>query len=130
LGNNYAGYMGYITANIGSATGTIIGTGTTPPALDDYCLSGTMITAFTSSSNISKGSDEQGDYLEALHTITNTGSEPFTIGEIGLVGRSSNATNASSRFLFERTVLDEPVTIPAGGVGQVTHKIRMIFPVA
>ena len=28
----------------------------------------------------------------------------------------------------ERTVLETPVTIPAGGVGQVTYTIRMNYP--
>ena len=124
--------MSRLMNTLASSCGAIIGTGTVPPTMDDYCLSGTLITTFTATGAVTKGSDDLGEYLTALYTITNTGTEDFTIGEIGLIGagHSGSSSAANVKMLLERTVLDEPVTIPAGGVGQVTYTIRMNYPTA
>ena len=70
-----------------------------------------------------------------MFTLTNTGSEDFTISELGLVTyayiTNTNGYCYENNFLLERTVLENPITIPAnGGVGQVTYTIRMDYPVA
>lgn len=110
--------------------GAILGTGDTPPTMDDYKLSGDVIGTFTYSSAFSAECDEYGVTMQSLFTITNTGTEAFTIKEIGLI--ASVGTNASEQYklLYDRTVLDSPVTIEPGGVGQVTYTIRMDFPTA
>lgn len=59
-------------------------------------------------------------------TITNNNETDITIGEVGIVYQ----TGSSYSVLFERTVLESPITIPAGGVGQVTYTIRMNYPTA
>lgn len=107
--------------------GAIIGTGTTPPAIDDYNLSGDMITTFSASSAVSRAIDDSGHTITVVYTITNTGTADFTIGEIGLIA-GTNTSAAANKCLLERTVLDTPVTIAAGGVGQVTYTIRMNYP--
>ena len=109
-----------------SYPGVIIGTGTTPPALDDYCLSGDLITTFTGSVNITQELTDDGVSYTALYTITNIGTESFTIGEIGMYG----GVTSGVAVLLERTVLDSPITIPAGSVGQVTYTIRFNYPTA
>lgn len=108
--------------------GVILGTGDTPPTLDDYRLSGTVISTFAYNSSFTSETDGDGVTMQTVFTITNTGTEAFTIKEIGLI--ASTGTNASEQYkmLYDRTVLDNPVTIPAGGVGQVTYTIRMDFP--
>lgn len=109
--------------------GTILGTGTTPPTLDDYQLSGNQITTFTYSVNTTKTADDNGIEMSFTFTITNTGSESFTIGEVAVFGKPGGK-NAEHNALLERTVLDTPVTISAGGVGQVTYTIRLNYPTA
>ena len=43
---------------------------------------------------------------------------------------TGNSIYTTYPYLIERTVLESPITIPAnGGVGQVTYKIRMDYPV-
>lgn len=108
-------------------SGVVIGTGNTPPTLDDYKLSGDTISTFEYSTIITKETDETGTTVSAVYTITNTGDSEFTIREIGIY--ADPIANAGSNFcLFERTVLESPVTIPAGGVGQTTYTIRMNYP--
>lgn len=110
--------------------GVILGTGTTEVTMDDYTLSGDMITTFTFSADCQCKETDAGSEITSLFTITNTGSESFTIGEIGLVGFYSSNTGANDKILLERTVLETPITIEPGGVGQVTYTIRMNYPTA
>jgi hypothetical protein len=108
-------------------SGVVIGTGTTPPTIDDYRLAGDFIQTYTFNTSLTKQADADGVTVTALYTITNTGSKEFTIGEIGLFANPI-ANNASDMCLYDRTVLETPITIPAGGIGQVTYTIRMNYP--
>lgn len=114
--------------------GVILGTGTTPVSFNDYKLSGDIISTFNYSAQVSKGADESGMYITAVYTITNTSSSPITIGEIGIMNNTTSTSTSASDgkycILLERTVLETPVTIEAGGVGQVTYTIRMDYPTA
>ena len=122
-------HMSNLVKEIGYS-GVIIGTGTAPAAFDDYKLSGDLITKFSFSVSVNKKHTESGFEVTALYTITNTNSTEITIGEIGLIANQyTNSTSASYVALLERTVLEEPVTIPPGGIGQVEYTIRMNYPV-
>lgn len=115
-----------------SSGGAVIGTGTTQPTMDDYCLSGDMITTFSYTSKIETGVDEYGSFVTAMYNISNTGTEPFTIGEIALYCNATNAatsaTGGSYCIMVERTVLDSPITIAPDGVGQITYTVRFNYP--
>ena len=110
----------------------VVGNGTVEATINDYCLSGDIITNIASTVKTSCQADEEGLSKTAIWTITNNNSEAITIGEIACVGgyKSSTSSNiqSPSPMLIERTVLENPVTIPAGGVGQVTYTIRMNYP--
>lgn len=121
--------------------GTVLGTGTTPPTPDDYTLSGAAITTIVNSYSIKNEIDEDnmGMTKTATYTITNSGDTDITIGEIGIFverrWQSQTTTGLSPQayhhgfVMIERSVLEAPVTIPAGGIGQVTYSIRLDFPV-
>lgn len=112
-----------------SSGGVILGTGNTPPTIDDCKLSGDLITGYIYSVTVAHDIDEYGATSTALYTITNTSSKTITIGEIGLMAvLSSGGANAQSQALVERTVLDVPLTIEPGGVGQLTYTIRFNYP--
>lgn len=100
------------------------GDGDTPPTLDDYQLSGEHITTYDATIT----SQLDSDSLNSIntYTITNTGTSAFTIKEIGLF----TSPSSSSRYfaLVFREVLDSPVTIEAGGVGQVTLTLGVAIP--
>lgn len=108
--------------------GAIIGTGNTPPTYEDYTLAGDVISTFNYTQVTKKETTDNGVKFTATYSITNTGTEAFTISEIGLQASSSSSSGASVKLLLERTVLDSPVTIEPGAVGQVTYTINVNMP--
>ena len=110
----------------GGASSVIFGTGSNPVALTDVNLSGTQITTLSGAGQAKASHDSTNKIttVESVLTVTNTGSADVTVGEVGL---QLNYTG-NWAFLIDRTVLDAPVTIPAGGVGQITYTINMIYP--
>lgn len=97
------------------------GDGSTPVSADDFQLSGNNFTTYSGA----YACVANADCTEATwtYTLTNTGSSEFTVREIGLY--TSSSTSVLYSCLIMREVLDSPVTIPAGGVGQVTLTIKL-----
>lgn len=114
-------HMGMLSTSK-TSLGTVFGNGTAEVTPDDYKLSGDIITGISATSYMS--ATVEGDVLkkEVVFTITNSNEYDITISECGYIAQMY-ATNNSYCFLFDHTLLDEPVTIPAGGVGQVTYTI-------
>lgn len=107
--------------NPSSSPGTFFGSGDTPPTLDDFQMAGEHMTKaqFTVASSIS----EDRTLVTMTYTIVNTDTSPFTIREVGMYN------NVGGNYgLIYRTVLDSPVTIEAGGVGQVSVNVRVNIP--
>ena len=126
-------YLGKIQTQYGGNVygGVLFGTGNTEPTLEDYKLSGDVITGIEGTAIVSSKEDDDGSLtIECIYTITNGNSFEITISEIGVFGMGSSSYAGSSlAVLLDRTILDEPLTIPAGGLGQVTYTIRMNSPV-
>lgn len=102
----------------------IFGDGDTPPTLNDYRLSGTII-RLSGNGTVTVNSDENGIVYKSVFSLTNQNSESVTIREVLLMGATQQFAAA-----LDRTVLDTPLTIPAGGYGQLEYTIRMNFPTA
>jgi hypothetical protein len=113
-----------------SSIGLVLGDGDTAPSLNDYKVSGNVLSSISASVTPNQEMDDTGATLTALITVTNTGESEITIREICLFGRVyySSSTSGYCTCCLDRTVLDTPVTIPAGGVGQVEYTIRMPYP--
>lgn len=103
-------------------TGTRFGSGTTPPTKDDYCLENDIGDSVTLSSQGSTSVTVTDDYVEYSATFGITAKETVAISEVGLF--------MSNYVMVERTVLETPITIPAGQSKQVTYTIRMNYPTA
>lgn len=112
----------------GYRAGIVFGNGDTPVTYDDYTLAGTQFTTFTGTKSLAIDVTEDKTTYTALYTLTNTGESPFTIKEIGLIGKTTSTSSNSYLCLLERTLLDEPITIEPQGVGQVTYTITFNFP--
>lgn len=137
--NPYLGRM--ITATLSTAnlstsatqtanTGVILGDGNTPVTFEDYCLSGNQITGFSYSQSITKELTDNGECrLNCLYTITNANSEAITVSEIGLIAGVSSGSSTYA-LMVERTVLDESITIEAGGVGVINYMLTLKYPTA
>ena len=129
-------YMGRV--NTGALnynkTGIILGSGTTPATFDDYCLENRIVAdGLTVSTNLTSQTDENGMCISAMITISNTTDEAVTVAECGVHCGGSSGSNGSKKYnyvLLDRTVLETPITIEPGGVGQVTYTIRMNYPTA
>lgn len=128
----YTPRLANVCTSLNSYGGVIFGTGTTAPTVDDYCLSGSLITTITATASVSIEHDENGFTATATYMLTNTGDNDITIGEVGIIASLFSNTSTDSRYktLLERSVLDTPVTIRSGGIGQVTYTIRMNYPTA
>lgn len=122
--------------NSSTGSGIVFGNGTKEVSFDDYALSGDIFTTFTETSAYTISHDVDGLTVTTTATLTNTGTSDFTVSEVGLYGwhtaytNQTTTSNSVCRFMVERTLLDTPVTIPAGGIGQVTYTIRMNYPTA
>jgi hypothetical protein len=109
--------------------GIVLGSGTAPATINDYCLESRITADLVCSSVVT--SDDNNDKVIII-TATNSGDSNITIGEIGYHGSApvSAQSSSSTAVLLERTVLDAPITITPGGVGQVAYKIKMSYPTA
>ena len=114
--------------------GIIFGTGDTPPTFNDYKLSGDIIQGLTAQVVIEANTTSNGCYRKFIITVQNTTSEAKTIREIGYIRRApAKKSDGGTKIIYplvERTVLDNPVTIPANGFGQVEYTITFNFPTA
>lgn len=74
---------------------------------------------------ISKTTVQDGLTKTATYTIVNNNTTEITITEVGIYGSFKYNSNTVTYVLMERTLLDEPVTIPASGVGQVVYTLTV-----
>ena len=111
------------------APGLHFGDGNTPPTTDDYYLSGNQITTLTRSHQVIECSSA-GDTAETVFTLTvkNTGTSAVTVREIAWV-MPLRTNNSDRYFMFDRTVLDTPVTIAAGDFAVIRYKISLTMPI-
>ena len=111
------------------AIGVSFGTGTTPATVSDYCLESILASTQINVSVPSAVSYSRGDTYEEYSVtfgITNKTTEAITISEVGLTAEPSGG-NPILYALVDRTVLDTPVTIPAGQSKQITYTIRFNY---
>lgn len=107
-GNNYnstsipTGSVNFIGCEI------YLGTGNVTPTIDDYKLSGELITSLISQGQ-STAANNNSITFSAI--ATNNTESPVTIKEIGLGGYASSPSCA---FLLTRDVLANPVTLNTG----------------
>lgn len=121
--NNNSTVAFYSTSSavqLGNGSGIVVGAGNTPPTINDYKLENQITNGITSSIGFS----ENGRVI----TITNTSADNITIKEIGFVGSAYKSSSGYS-CLIDRTLLETPLTIPAGGVGIITYNLSLQVPV-
>lgn len=116
--------------------GVVIGTGTTAPTLDDIFIEN-QITTGLSVANPDRAYVSRTDEaisMSATYTLKNTTGADITITEIGLVlnkqTASGTTTNAQHTLLVDRTVLSNPVTVPAGETKNLVYTVKFTYPTA
>lgn len=105
------------------------GDGNATPTADDYKLSGNIIQNLSFTKTMSYTQEDDGVRMTAVYRITNNNSTPVTISEVGLFGCGfTNLNGVVKNLLLERSLLDYPVTIEAGGFGDVTYEVKAYYP--
>lgn len=118
-------YMSSVSISAEAYSGLIyVGSGTTPPTLDDYKLENRIKSGLSGS--LIRTTDGSGvNYVD----LTNISTSAITVSEIGLYGlayRGAN-TSGSNCILIERSTFD-PVTIQPGEIARIEYKINMNVP--
>lgn len=117
------------------STGIQLGTGSTPSTEDDYTLESIITGGLNASSAITHCDvDSSGNpFLDLDLTVTNTSSNDITVREIGYCQTiqcttTKGGTSYTGRsFLLDRTVLSNPVTIPAGQYAVIRYTLKTII---
>ena len=112
-------------------TGVSFGTGTTPATVSDYFLESilgdTQIRVSVPSSISFNKLDTYEEYTVTFG-VTNKTADAIAISEIGLTAMPYSPYGGNNQYaLVDRTVLDTPVTIPAGQSKQITYTIRFNY---
>lgn len=119
------------TANADNYSGIFFGDGTTAPSKSDYNLSGNRVTGYSVDQIVNTYSVEGDTLTSSLKiTLTNTSDSAITISEIAWFVLSRYANKSSCYVMLDRTLLETPVTIPAGQTGIVVYKRSVSFPTA
>lgn len=118
-----------------NTSGILFGTGDTPPTLDDYKLAGNIVTGITAQVSTSYEIEDEGNGVSAVvglitYLITNNNSTEITIKELCVLGYCDTGSNSQTGACFDRTVLDTPLTIQPGSIGQLQYRVRAKIPTA
>lgn len=120
--SNYGGGFANVkTGNPGANGGGVyFGDGTKEPTIDDYTLSGNGITNISASVAVK---DVEEGVMKATYLITNNGESAVTISEVAMF--CCYNYEYSCNAMIDRTLLDSPVTIEPGGIGEVTYVMKI-----
>ena len=119
--------MGFST----TTSGVIIGTGNTAATDEDIDLESQISSGITASTPVvTKGMNGTKCSIMLRYVLSNTTGADIVIKEVGLrgstqVASSAGATSTSAKyFLFDRTVLASPLTVPAGSSAALEYTIE------
>ena len=113
----------------GQSVCVIFGKGTTPPTLGDYSLENQITSGLTITSTLSSSVNTDNVTVHLMFSIANTSEEDISIAEIGLRAPVFKTGSSYTTVLLDRTVLAEPVTVPAGGSAMLDYVLEFGLPV-
>lgn len=126
MGGNITSYSNNVNSYFSNGTSgsyVDVGFGNTPETENDYKLANSNAIDTPTLTFISNGyvASSTYPYIRNLTTTyaNNTGND-VTITEVGYVQKGTGASSGTSNILFTRTVLDTPITVPAGSTVAVT----------
>lgn len=117
------------TSQLSSAEGAgiIIGSGTTPPTVDDYALENQITEGFGSVTSFPLLAEQvyKSGGIVSCCSITNTSdTDDITINEIGYI----RGCGGSWTILYDRIVLDEPITIAPNETRTIEYRLNISIP--
>ena len=143
MGGNvrYLGFRNYFPGTVSqnvtfsASSGILVGTGNAAPTEDDYCLASQITSGMSATSPAATRSvDDNGNpYVEFVFVLSNTTGSDIVVSEIGYAqtlycsSTEGSADSSTSTFLFDRTVLSTPVTVPANGSAAVKYTMKTVI---
>lgn len=108
-----------------TGVGIYFGRGTTPPTENNYRMEDVITTGLSfTTQGVKTTKPNAGVYVvENTFIVRNTASEEITISEIGCIGLAGKSSSKKYYCLYERQVLDTPVTIAPGESKLITYRI-------
>lgn len=114
-----------------TVAGVSFGTGTTPATVSDYFLEsilGNTQIRVSAPNSISFNKLDTYEEYTVTFGVTNKTADAIAISEIGLTAIPYSTYSGNNQYaLVDRTVLDNPITIPAGQSKQITYTIRFNY---
>ncbi len=119
-----------IAASTGASAGIHFGSGTTTPTAADYGIeTEVQVSATVTGTTFTKTTNGWQKSVDI--TLTNTGESAVTIAEVAFYGSirgaasegGTSAANSDLIVMFDRTLLDTPITIPAGSAATMTYAL-------
>lgn len=135
--NNNGNHENCLEAYIGDMTTASnyepvrFGSGSTPATVDDYKLESVHTNGLTVVSQTAINQSLKNNVITRQYSyiLKNTKSTDVVVGEIGLFYNGYYGSSSSrSKFMLDRTVLDEPITIAPGGTGTVVYTLTIKVP--
>lgn len=118
--------MSTLLSKTSEGEGVVLGTGDDEMSMDDYQLSGSVITGLQATTTISTAFDDNAASRMVEFTLSNNTSIDKTIKEVAYIGQPY--IRGTRHVMLDRTVLEEPLTIPAGGVGKLRYMVEIKMP--
>lgn len=113
----------------GTAGGVYFGTGTTPAKPDDFRMespitdSSVLHVDAPGETGVYRSFDGDCYRISASYDVTNTTDHDLAISELGLFG----AYSSTQAYLYDHTVLDEPIIIPAGATMPINYAFEFLY---
>lgn len=137
----YLGSGNYL--NVGNVTslqlnainaGLSVGTSDTAATDEDYILGATITSGLSGVITNSHGMDNDDPYVIFNVVLSNSTTSDIIVKEIGYKQNVYGATSAgatsglgNNTVLFDRTVLDTPLTVPARGNAALQYKLKCSY---
>lgn len=131
--NDYASDIGYSfgtprvqdpTTN--TAYGVYFGSGDTPPTKEDYTLEAVITSGLSALGEAANATEiDTGDKkttAEGIYMLKNISEEEITVREVGYFGKINTSAKPC---LYERSLVEPPVTIPPGEARLITYRITI-----
>lgn len=124
-----------VVINSNNSPGIWVGSGSTPESESSYTLDSRITSGLTANNpTFGSGVDESGNpQMKLVIMLTNTSSSSITVAEIGffqqirLANSASGSSGTLETIMLDRTLLDTPVTIPAGESAAITYTLKTVI---
>lgn len=137
LAPRFSQFPGTITTTVTffNSSGIQLGTGTSAVSETDFSIENQISSGLTAGTpTITRGLDANGDpYLQFIIAVTNTSATDIVISEIGYAqniyaSSTINTNSTANMILFDHTLLEAPVTVPANnGTAVIVYQLKTII---